>query len=121
MTDLKHPETYYYRVGDGVESWSEVMSFKTLGVDDTLTYAVIADMDFEQNDTVARIQEMVENGAVHAVIHSGDISYADGYQPHWDAFLNHVIHCVPSRHVTKLDVFGKYCCLLYFNQSVMVS
>lgn len=91
MTDLKHSETYFYRVGDGNEKWSDVLSFKTFaeGGQD-LTYAVIADMDFEQNDTVMQLNNLVDSDGIQAVIHSGDISYADGYEPHWDVFLNHV-------------------------------
>lgn len=90
MSELKHSETYYYRVGDG-DKWSDTYSFRTFdsGSQD-LTYAVIADMDFEQNDTVKQLNNMVENGEIQAVIHSGDIGYADGFEPHWDVFFNHV-------------------------------
>lgn len=96
MSDLKRPLKYYYRVGDGSDLWSEVFSFNTLGTDDILTYAVIADMDFEENDTLARMEELVTSGDVQVVIHSGDISYADGYQPHWDVFMNRMEPIVSS-------------------------
>ena len=90
MTDLKHSETYYYSVGDG-NKWSDVMSFRTFDQESqALTYAVIADMDFEQNDTVKQVNSLVDSGAIQAVIHSGDIGYADGFEPHWDVFMNHV-------------------------------
>lgn len=91
MTDLKHSETYFYRVGDGDTKWSDVLSFRTFDRESQdLTYAVLADMDFEQNDTVKQLNNMVDSDMIQTVIHSGDIGYADGFQPHWDVFMNHV-------------------------------
>eukprot|EP00602_Paraphysomonas_sp_CaronLab_P008380 CAMPEP_0185024288 /NCGR_PEP_ID=MMETSP1103-20130426/7296_1 /TAXON_ID=36769 /ORGANISM="Paraphysomonas bandaiensis, Strain Caron Lab Isolate" /LENGTH=510 /DNA_ID=CAMNT_0027557209 /DNA_START=44 /DNA_END=1576 /DNA_ORIENTATION=- len=91
MVDLQPSTTYFYRVGDG-NIWSEVFSFTTLTPGQTVTYAVIADMDFgEASDgTVSDLVSLVENGDIQAVIHSGDISYADGYEPHWDVFFNKI-------------------------------
>ena len=45
-----------------------------------VVFAVIAAMDFgEASDaTIANIERLVDSGEVHAVIHSGDMSYADG-------------------------------------------
>lgn len=93
MTDLKPDTTYYYRVGNGLTRWSPVLSFKTLSTpqessSDVINYAILADMDFESNATMANLQTLVNQGKVDAVIHSGDISYADGYEPHWDLFFN---------------------------------
>lgn len=92
MIDLKPGTTYYYRVGDGVSSWSEVFHFGTFTPGQTFTAAVIADMGYgEASDfVVSDILALVEAGEIQAVIHSGDISYADGYEPHWDDFFNKI-------------------------------
>eukprot|EP00605_Chrysophyceae_sp_TOSAG23-4_P000613 GSChrysophyteH1.ASY1.ANO1.690.1 assembled CDS len=68
MTDLKPASTYYYRVGSAsASSWSEVFSFKT----------------FDPN-------QKKQTFALDVVIHSGDISYADGFESHWDVFFNKI-------------------------------
>jgi len=93
MHDLKPKTTYHYRVGDGDSLWSDVYSFITDATDLTsVTYAVIADMayDNQSDNTVSSVTKLVEDGIVQTVIHSGDISYADGYEPHWDDFLNKI-------------------------------
>lgn len=93
MTGLKPATTYYYRVGDGVSKWSEVFEFKTWNpLAESMTFAIIGDMDYAENSdaTIASIQRLVEAGKVDAVIHSGDISYADGYEPHFDDYFNKI-------------------------------
>jgi acid phosphatase type 7 len=95
MVGLKPSTTYFYRVGDPAATanpWSEVFSFTTLTPGQTMTYAVLADMDYgEASDgTVSDLINLVDTGAIQAVIHSGDISYADGYEPHWDVFFNKI-------------------------------
>jgi predicted phosphodiesterase len=94
MTGLLPSHTYHYRVGDGDSLWSETFSFTSqaaqLDDDEKVSFAVIGDMDFgEASDaTVASLQRLVDAGSIAAVVHSGDISYADGYEPHFDAFFN---------------------------------
>ena len=86
LVELLANTTYYYRVGDpSIDSWSPIYSFTTFYPEQTITFAVIADMDFgvASDGTVKDLTALVENGIVQAVIHSGDISYADGYEPHW--------------------------------------
>jgi hypothetical protein len=103
MTDLKPDTTYYYRVGNGVDRWSDLLTFKTFTAaqessQEPVTYAILADMDFESNATMANLASLVSAGKIHAVIHSGDISYADGYEPHWDVFfrrMQNVASAVP--------------------------
>jgi 3',5'-cyclic AMP phosphodiesterase CpdA len=94
MTGLRPSTTYFYRVGDPSSSapWSEVFSFTTLTPGQTVTYAVIADMDFgpASDATVKDLTALLEEGKIQAVVHSGDISYADGYEPHWDAYFNKI-------------------------------
>jgi hypothetical protein len=93
MTGLKPATTYYYQVGANDSSgWSEVYSFTTFTPGKEINYAVIADMAYDTNSdvTVADMIELVDQGKLDVVIHSGDISYADGYMPHFDDFLNKV-------------------------------
>ena len=93
MINLTPATTYYYRVGNGEDRWSEVFSFTTYDPSrDTVSFAIIADMAYDttSDNTVMRIQELVDAGSIDGVIHSGDISYADGYEPHWDDFFNKV-------------------------------
>jgi hypothetical protein len=58
------------------------------------------------------------------VIHSGDISYADGYEPHWDDFFNKiqpiaasVPYMVSPGNHEVLNKSNKQEYLLYFNIS----
>lgn len=100
MTDLKPSTTYYYRVGNG-ERWSETLSFTTLSSEQEsatapVRYAILADMDFESNATMANLASLVQAKKIDAIIHSGDISYADGYEPHWDVFLRRMQSVVSS-------------------------
>ena len=93
MTGLEPGKTYFYRVGDG-SKFSETFSFKTLpatGVKAT-TFAVLADMSYDEfsDNTVKLLTQLVDEGKIDAVIHSGDISYEDGFAPHFDAFMNKI-------------------------------
>jgi predicted MPP superfamily phosphohydrolase len=93
MTDLKPATTYYYQVGSLTDNrWSEVHSFTTFTPGKELNFAVIADMAYDtfSDNTVKRLINLVDEGKLDVVIHSGDISYADGYMPHFDDFLNKV-------------------------------
>ncbi|KAJ1415662.1 Metallo-dependent phosphatase-like protein [Ochromonadaceae sp. CCMP2298] len=100
MVQLLPNTEYFYRVGDPDKSpnpWSEVYSFKTFGdsqgpQEESVTFAVLADMDYgEASDyTVADLVALVDAGVVQGVVQSGDISYADGYEPHWDVFFNKI-------------------------------
>lgn len=87
LTGLKQGTKYYYRVGNGDDSWSNVFYFTTLVDLADITFAVLGDMDFESNTTMANIGTLAQNGDISAVIITGDISYADGYEPHWDRFF----------------------------------
>jgi acid phosphatase type 7 len=93
MTGLKPATTYYYQVGSEQDDrWSEVLRFTTFAPGQELNVAVVADMAYDamSDDTVAQLTRLVDQGRLDAVIHSGDISYADGYMPHFDDFLNKV-------------------------------
>lgn len=93
MTDLKPDTEYYYRVGSS-EGWSNVFHFKTFpsGNDLNYTVAFVADMGYgdTSDPTVVDLLSAVDSGEIQLVIHSGDIGYADGFQPHWDDFFNKI-------------------------------
>lgn len=90
MENLKPGTRYFYRVGNGLNRWSEIFDFTTMNPDDVVTFAIIADMDFDANATIANLNTLVQNGKVQCIVHSGDESYADGYEPHWDVFFNRI-------------------------------
>eukprot|EP00595_Chromulina_sp_UTEXLB2642_P000868 CAMPEP_0196766898 /NCGR_PEP_ID=MMETSP1095-20130614/32505_1 /TAXON_ID=96789 ORGANISM="Chromulina nebulosa, Strain UTEXLB2642" /NCGR_SAMPLE_ID=MMETSP1095 /ASSEMBLY_ACC=CAM_ASM_000446 /LENGTH=324 /DNA_ID=CAMNT_0042131801 /DNA_START=497 /DNA_END=1471 /DNA_ORIENTATION=- len=88
MTGLEYGTKYYYRVGNGYDSWSDIFYFTTMTPFQDVTYAVLADMDFDSSNTISNLIDLVSSDSIDVVIHSGDISYADGYEPHWDLFFN---------------------------------
>ena len=114
MVGLEPDTTYAYRVGDGSDGgWAPSATsnssssttdgwfmFKTLPAAEafeadpskSVTFAVVADMGYgvTSDETIANLAELTKAGAIQGVIHSGDVSYADGFMPHWDAFLNKV-------------------------------
>jgi 3',5'-cyclic AMP phosphodiesterase CpdA len=93
MTKLEPCTTYYYKVGSSSTNlYSKIFNFKTACPNEDFTFAVIADMGYGTNSdtTVAQLQTLVDAGKIQGIIHSGDIGYADGYQRHWDTFLNKV-------------------------------
>lgn len=97
MTRLSPATAYSYRVGDASGGWSDVYNFTTLPTNvgtaaRPLVMLSIGDMAYDVNsdETVATMTSLVAAGAVDVMIHSGDISYADGEQPHWDMFWRKV-------------------------------
>ena len=93
MTSLEPCSTYYYQVGSkSNEKMSDVYHFNTYCPSQSITFAVIADMGFGNNSdsTIKQLTDLVDQNKIHGVIHSGDIGYADGYQAHWDTFLNKI-------------------------------
>ena len=99
MSDLVPNTTYAYQVGSDDTTWSRTFHFTTVpfhvgqgGNHRPFRIATIADMDFgpASTDTVQALTSLVEQGQLDAVIHYGDISYADGDQPHWDDFWRKV-------------------------------
>lgn len=105
LTDLKPGRTYYYRVGNGVDSWSKIFNFKVLEPLQDVTFAVLGDMDFEANATIANIGTLAQKGNIQGVVFTGDISYADGYEPHWDRFFERV-EVFAGKHIS---------CFLFFH------
>merc|ERR1719453_2039446 len=95
MVDLLPGTVYYYRVGgdkDAFSTWSETKSFRTLTPDQEVKVAVVADMGYADNsdNTVKCLIDLTEANELDVLLHSGDIGYADGFEPHWDTFFNKI-------------------------------
>lgn len=95
MTSLQPGAKYFYRVGDvDTNKWSDVFSFNTIPntPNRPIVFAVLADMAYDTNsdNTVSSLIKLVDEGKVDVIVHSGDISYADGFMPHFDNFMNKV-------------------------------
>jgi len=93
MNNLIPGTSYTYRVGDNNGGWSECNNYTTfpsnIGTPEVPFVAVqIGDMDYNANDTIAAIQNIAPN--IHAVLHIGDASYADGFDIHFDEFEERV-------------------------------
>ena len=93
MDKLQPGVTYSYRVGSDSGGWSAAANFTTLpaatgSAQRALRLAHIGDMGWGDNSnaTIAALQSLVDLGALDAVIHTGDVSYADGQQKSWDVY-----------------------------------
>ena len=99
MTGLEPGKKYYYRVGGDPASnllvrWSDTFSFNAISPQGgkPLTFAVLADMSYDplSDNTVKLMVKLIDEGKIDVVVHSGDISYADGFMPHFDDFMNKI-------------------------------
>ncbi|PRW05763.1 Purple acid phosphatase 18 [Chlorella sorokiniana] len=85
---LPYNNTIFYRVGDPTRGWSDEFSFRTaplVGLD-ALPYRLGLVGDLGQTDhSLSTLEHMVATNA-DSVILTGDLSYADGYQPRWDTW-----------------------------------
>jgi len=94
MSKLEPAQVYYYRVGNpSTNLWSEVFSFRTFDPSaSSVKYAVLADMGYgsASDDTVKQLEQLVNQNKLDVVIHSGDVSYADGFETHWDTYFNKI-------------------------------
>ncbi len=68
------------------------------------------------NQTIAALYSMLEDSALDVLIHNGDISYADGYERHFDDFFRKVEPIVsripymvsPGKYSYSLDAYLFY-------------
>lgn len=89
LSGLPLATTIYYQVGGGASGWSSVMNFTThpgVGPAVPLRFAVVGDLGQTTNsvDTVAHIA--ASPNTFNALIHAGDLSYADSDEPRWDSW-----------------------------------
>lgn len=78
----------YYRVGSTQSGWSDVMNFTShpgVGGKMSMLFAVVGDLGQTAN-SVDTMQHMMANPAIQAIVHAGDLSYADDDEPRWDSF-----------------------------------
>ena len=96
MTGLEPNTSYTYRVGSPsvANGWSEEFEFMTLPLnagmsDRPLKIATFADMGVggDHQATIAELQRLHSMGELDFIVHTGDISYADGDQRRWDRFM----------------------------------
>jgi len=113
LSGLLPGEIYYYQCGDSVSGWSEIFTFHTESTATTTTsssiqketpqmiFASIADhgtsSDSEEVVNELLLAEKQDKIAFDLLVHSGDISYADGVEKNWDVwgrlaqpFANHI-------------------------------
>lgn len=90
VSNLTLNTRYYYSVGGPTSGYSEIANFTSHpGVGPStnynLTFAIIGDLGQTENsqDTVNHI---AASNTVTSVIHVGDLSYADDYEPRWDSW-----------------------------------
>jgi len=120
LNNLKGNSKYFYKAGGDKSGFSEVFSFRTQPDRNVTRFAVIGDMgvDPEAEANINLLTSLVKTEAIDIIVHSGDISYADGYQHRWDQYFRRVQEMVanipymtvPGNHeimyVNMLGVFG---------------
>ncbi|HZP81230.1 MAG TPA: metallophosphoesterase family protein [Chthonomonadaceae bacterium] len=89
LTSLEPGTTYHYRVGDFAGGYSRIYSFRT-APDKPEDFTFTAFGDHGVTEAAARNVENVlrEKPAFHLLL--GDISYANGDQPVWDAYFTQI-------------------------------
>ncbi|KAJ0408015.1 hypothetical protein P43SY_000219 [Pythium insidiosum] len=83
---LQPDTTYFYQCGDPEGGWSEVLAFTTpvaIGSNIPMTFAVVGDLG-QTEYSEQTLQHLVNQANLTAIVHAGDLSYADGVQPRWD-------------------------------------
>lgn len=95
LTELTPDTEYFYLVGDPTWEWCHnTYSFFTApspapdgsGEVSIAIYGDMGNTDVSDGN-VFWLTEAAMMHSIDLVLHAGDISYADGYQPGWDAFL----------------------------------
>jgi len=98
IKNLRQNTTYSYRVGDskqlGNRGWSSINRFKTepAVTEHPFTFLAMADHGTSPNSTelVQTLLREMDASQYKLIIHSGDISYANGDQPIWDDWFQMV-------------------------------
>lgn len=91
ITGLQPGKQYFYQVGSDNATWSDIFTFST-NRDYPLNILVTGDMGdvAESHQVVQSMLKMNQANSYNFLIHSGDLSYANGYQPIWDSWANMV-------------------------------
>uniref|UniRef100_K3WGB9 Purple acid phosphatase n=1 Tax=Globisporangium ultimum (strain ATCC 200006 / CBS 805.95 / DAOM BR144) TaxID=431595 RepID=K3WGB9_GLOUD len=78
--------TFYYQCGDEDAGWSDVHSFTTalpIGSQAPMTFGVIGDLG-QTKFSEQTLRHLSDRSGLTAILHAGDLSYADSEQPRWD-------------------------------------
>lgn len=91
ITGLEPNTTYYYSCGDLTDgTMSGTFSFVTLPLEGSpapITFSVVGDLG-QTTDSVQTVNHMMEEVDTVAILHAGDMSYADCDGSRWSSYLN---------------------------------
>mmetsp|Transcript_1242 Transcript_1242/g.5054 ORF Transcript_1242/g.5054 Transcript_1242/m.5054 type:complete len:346 (+) Transcript_1242:1153-2190(+) len=88
LSDIVPGRTYFYRVTGPGGSTSKPYSFKAPPgaglLPQTYTFGVVGDLG-QTSDSVTTLKHLGASGS-DIILHVGDLSYADNFQPRWDTY-----------------------------------
>jgi predicted MPP superfamily phosphohydrolase len=90
LTGLTPDTQYFYRVGDELRGWSSEFEFRTPpDYQKNFSFAAYADHGMSSN-AQATTANINADSSIDLIVHPGDLSYANGYQPDWDTWFNQI-------------------------------
>lgn len=84
ISGLDANTAYYYRVA-GASATFRFATAPPVGWAGSLVFALVGDLG-QTEDSAATVQHVLADKGLTAVVHAGDLSYADGDQPRWDSW-----------------------------------
>ncbi|MFA7126008.1 MAG: InlB B-repeat-containing protein [Bacilli bacterium] len=95
LTSLQPGMTYYYRVNQGNDTYSEVYSFHTEGLEDTTDFIFLTDVHYYDGFDGAEVAEnviaeaLLYNPNIDFVLNTGDMVDTGGNADDWDRYFTH--------------------------------